>query len=162
MSVETMNPSEIINVMISETEMTMNEILTLTLPDLLETFEESNQEQIIDENLMPPTPPPPHLPSVNINFEPGKFEYVKTKNEQIMLQTAYNAINMLELWNFLKEPCESFTFSDDNRVKDIYNKIEELGYCGHSGFSFGWTMRAMQQIAQKGEEAYMKSYLNIS
>jgi hypothetical protein len=30
----------------------------------------------------------------------------------------------------------------------------ELGYNGHSGSSFGYTMRAMQYIAQNGEEKY--------
>jgi hypothetical protein len=140
--------------MISETESetNMDEILTLSLPP--------PEEPTTNEILMPPSPPP--LPSVNLNFEPGKFEYVKTRNEKEMLQSAYQAINILELWNLLKQPSESFMFSDDNRVTAIYNKIEELGYRGHSGFSFGWTMRAMQQIAQKGEEEYMKSYLMIT
>jgi hypothetical protein len=164
MSIEAMNTSQNIDVMSfetksetePETEPIMNEILTLLLPPP-ETFEESNQEQIIDEILMPPPPP-----RSSANFEPGKFEYVKTRNEKEMLQTAYQAVNMLEFWDFMKQPSESFTFSSDTRVRTIYNKIEEVGYYGHSGFSFGWTMRAMQHIARHGEEAYMKIYLNIS
>jgi hypothetical protein len=32
--------------------------------------------------------------------------------------------------------------------------MEELGYDGHSGASFGWTMRTMQYIANHGEKKY--------
>jgi hypothetical protein len=145
MSVETINSNQFMNM---NSEENMNEILTLTLPPP-ETFE----EPIMNEKLMPPAAPP--------TFQPGKFKYLKTKQEREMLQSAYQAINILELWDFLKQPSESFMFSDDKRVSLIYNKIEELGYWGHSGFTFGWTMRAMQHIAREGEEEYMKTYLNI-
>jgi len=37
----------------------------------------------------------------------------------------------------------------------IYKKMEELGYIGHSAFTFGWTMRQMQYIAKYGEIVYM-------
>ena len=37
--------------------------------------------------------------------------------------------------------------------------MEELGYNGHSGYSFGWTMRQMQYIAEHGESNYMDTYL---
>jgi hypothetical protein len=36
----------------------------------------------------------------------------------------------------------------------------ELGYDGHSGCSFGYTMRIMQYIAKYGEEKYKKDYNN--
>jgi hypothetical protein len=45
-------------------------------------------------------------------------------------------------------------FSDDQEIWRITAKMEELGYNGHSGCSFGWTMRQMQYIAKYGEEKY--------
>ena len=51
--------------------------------------------------------------------------------------------------------------NNDYEVKTIYRKIEELGYTGHSGFSFSWTLRQMQYIAQYGEKKYMREVVNI-
>jgi hypothetical protein len=50
-------------------------------------------------------------------------------------------------------------FSNDPRVKIIYDKIEELGYTGHSGSSFGCTMRTMQYIATYGEKKFREEQL---
>jgi len=75
-----------------------------------------------------------------------------------MLQTAWKAINQLELWDFINQEIESFAFSNDPRLVQIYNKIEKLGYTGHSGMSFGFTMRAMQTLARRGEEEFKKTY----
>ena len=106
--------------------------------------------------LTPPSPPQQIKRGAEV-----KFDYVKTKNEKEMLETAYKAISQTELWDFVEEPIACFTFSNDPRVTIIFNKIEELGYKGHSGFSFGWTMRAMQTIARHGEEHYRKVYLKL-
>jgi hypothetical protein len=35
--------------------------------------------------------------------------------------------------------------------------MEQLGYYGHSGSSFGLTMRTMQYIARNGEEKFKKN-----
>jgi hypothetical protein len=51
-------------------------------------------------------------------------------------------------------------FSNDPRVNIIYNKIEELGYTGHSGASFGFTMRTMQYIATHGERKFREEQLS--
>lgn len=61
---------------------------------------------------------------------------------------------MTENWNFVKQPIESFSWSNDPRINIISNKMVELGYNEHSGSSFGYTMRAMQYISQNGEEKY--------
>ena len=45
-------------------------------------------------------------------------------------------------------------FNNDITLNTIHNKMIELGYDGHSGGSFGWTMRQMQYIANHGEEKY--------
>jgi hypothetical protein len=50
-------------------------------------------------------------------------------------------------------------FSTDKEIKIISDKIEELGYHGHSGASFGITMRNMQFIALHGLEEHKKMWL---
>ena len=48
--------------------------------------------------------------------------------------------------------------SRDERILIITKKMEELGYKGHSGFSFGWTMRNMQYLAQNGVEKFKEEF----
>jgi hypothetical protein len=120
---------------------------------------------------IPPTPPsneeeskaniPIRIRGLNPAYIPGEFMYIEIYGTRQMMTTAYKAINLLELWNFIQgDPGEfGFTFSSDNKVSLIYNKIEELGYSGHSGTSFGFTLRTMQSIAKEGEENYRLKWL---
>jgi hypothetical protein len=78
-----------------------------------------------------------------------------------MLVSAWNAITSVNLWNYMKKNVNNFMLNNDYEVKTIYRKIEELGYTGHSGFSFSWTLRQMQYIAQYGEKKYMREVVNI-
>jgi hypothetical protein len=112
------------------------------------------------ENILPPSPPTckEELQVEKENFIPGEFLYVKSSSTRKMLQTAWQAITLTENWDFVKQDIESFTFSDDKRTSDIYYKIEQLGYSGHSGISFGHTMREMQSLAKYGEEEYSKKF----
>jgi hypothetical protein len=91
----------------------------------------------------------------------GQFEYINDVHSREMLVNAWQAINLTELWDFVKQDINSFMFSSDPRVKRIYNKMEELGYNGHSGASFGCTMRNMQYLAEHGEEKFKTDLLNI-
>ena len=108
-----------------------------------------------NQNLLPPS-----SPSVEENIIPGQFVYVKDRHQRFMLVNAWQAINITETWNFVKQDIDTFMFSNDPRVKIIYNKIEELGYNGHSGASFGFTMRTMQYIAKNGEKKYKEQVLS--
>ena len=92
----------------------------------------------------------------------GNFEFVAENNEREMYVTAHRAITQLELWNFMQEDPgpNGFMFSDDNRVTLIGEKIVQLGYAGHSGSSFGFTLRVMQYIARNGYTAYRHQYAN--
>jgi hypothetical protein len=113
--------------------------------------------------ILPPQPPTAEDEFIeNGDFVKGQFVYINNNSEKRMLQTAYQAINILELWNYMKEnPGQNgFVFSGDDRVHKIYNKIEELGYHGHSGCSFGCVLRDMQAIAKYGEKEYRKIYLS--
>jgi nanoRNase/pAp phosphatase (c-di-AMP/oligoRNAs hydrolase) len=89
----------------------------------------------------------------------GQFEYVEDIWTREMLINAWQAITTTELWDFVKEDIDSFMFSSDPRVTRIYNKMEELGYGGHSGASFGCTMRNMQYLAEHGEEKFKTEIL---
>jgi hypothetical protein len=92
-------------------------------------------------------------------FVPGQFLYIKTNDCREMLQNAWTAITQLDLWDYMKRDTESYMLSCDTEIDIIHKKMESLGYFGHSGSSFGWTLRQMQYIAQYGEANYMDSYL---
>lgn len=109
-----------------------------------------------EETVFPPEPPT--LQQEQINLGSGDFVYVENTNERRMLQTAFKAITLTETWGLVSKPNNSFMFSNDNRIYAIYNKIEELGYGGHSGSSFAITMRNMQYIAQYGEEKFKETH----
>lgn len=92
------------------------------------------------------------------NFIRGSFDYIKHSFTREMLINGYKAIDSLNLWDYMKKDVESYTWSNDKEIDFISDKMVELGYKGHSGFSFGFTMRALQYIAIHGEEKYMKKY----
>ena len=118
-------------------------------------------------NILPPSPPNnssiisplEHQQNDDI-FIFGKFIYVKDDNKKEMLQNAWTAITQLDLWDYMKRDTDSYMMSSDKEINIITEKMAELGYDGHSGASFGWTMREMQFIAQNGLEAYKNMYMN--
>jgi hypothetical protein len=117
-------------------------------------------------NILPPSPPNnssiisslEHQKNDDI-FIFGKFIYVKDDNKKEMLQNAWTAITQLDLWDYMKRDTDSYMMSSDKEINIITEKMAELGYDGHSGASFGWTMRQMQYIAQHGEDDFMDTYL---
>ena len=85
------------------------------------------------------------IPSSQVDWP----RFYKDENSRLMVKDAYEATEKVEAWDFLKtfEPTNGFMFSDHT----IINKINaNLKYDGHSGGSYGWTMRQIQLIAQKG------------
>ena len=96
----------------------------------------------------------PLIAQTKVDIGSGDFNYIESKGERVMLQTAFQAITITKNWDFIKNSQESFIFNNDKRVEMIYTKIENLGYHGHSGCSFALIMRHMQFIAQNGEKAY--------
>lgn len=92
-------------------------------------------------------------------FTPGEFLYIESNSTRQMIKTAWDAVNLLELWNYMRQTTPTFMFNSDKQLNIIYTKIEDLGYTGHSGFTFGYTMRQIQYIAQHGEQQFMRSYL---
>lgn len=87
------------------------------------------------------------------------FEFIHDENSRLMISTAIYAVTQLELWDFIREfNEESFMFSNHENVVKIYDKIEQLGYNGHSGCSFGVTMREIQYIAKNGLDEFKKKW----
>ena len=82
------------------------------------------------------------------------------EGQRTMYTSAFDAITQLELWPFMRNfSRESFMFSSSPEVSQISERISQLGYDGHSGASFGLTMRAMEYIAKNGIDIYQQEYL---
>ena len=95
-------------------------------------------------------------------FSVNTFQFISV-GQRSMFETAFNAITQLELWDFIRNfQDSSFTFSNKSEVERIYKKIEDLGYGGHSGASFGYILRNMQYISKYGIESFKNNYSNTS
>lgn len=95
---------------------------------------------------------------------PGDFSTENTidSHSQSMLIDAFKAVDStLGGWAILKRPdvpgSNGFMFSEfeDPLVKETMTAIDAKLDEGHSGASYGWTMRSMESIAKKGWEVYM-------
>ena len=84
----------------------------------------------------------------NYNFSSLGFD----DNSSTMLQDAHQACTRAGAWPWLETFNEgSFMFSNHPLISTITEKME---YKGHSGASFGWTMRNMECIAKEGWDTY--------
>ena len=89
--------------------------------------------------------------------EQSIFYYVDD-NSRIIFENAYQAISLTEMWDYMKKDRESFMFSSDKEIEIISKKMADLGYDGHSGSSFGITMRNMEYIAKNGYHAFKTQF----
>ena len=89
----------------------------------------------------------------------GQFEYITDSHSRKMLQNAFQAISQTEMWHYVVAPNTSFMFDDSDEINIINRKMNELGDMGHSGFSYGWTMRNMQTLATIGEAEFKKYWV---
>ncbi len=93
---------------------------------------------------------------------PGDFTGLPIDNlDKMMLDDAYKTLTSLELWDWLKQDSvpgnNGFMFSAHPQIADITNAMT---YGGHSGASFGLTMRTMEFIAKKGWDKYVEEVNN--
>ena len=129
---------------------------SLPLPVTEQEEQKEPDQEISTRNIVSPFP---NIEKENNQvFVPGKFDYVNEWDRE-MFVNAWQAITLTENWEFMKTDIESFMWSDDPRVDIISAKMVELGYNGHSGASFGYTMRRMQYLAKNGEEKFKEEYL---
>ena len=98
-----------------------------------------------------------------MNVGDGSFDYM---NDHIVpyLVNAHWAITECELWDWLRtyEPPtdKGFMFSTTPERERIDAKMREQYIAsGHSGSSYGFTMRVMEYIAKNGYENYKEEYL---
>jgi hypothetical protein len=131
-------------------------------------YDEEIYFQTVEENnIYPPTPPSTYCSDDELEYSNSQessnvaienFDFIEDKNERKMIENAWRAITETNMWEFVAQKIDSFMFTKDSRVDLISKKMEELGYKGHSGVSFGCTMRKMQYLAQNGEEKFKKMY----
>lgn len=89
----------------------------------------------------------------------GTFDWMTDRNSAECVESAYKAVSLAEGWEFLKTYVptagKGFMFSTPPpKLQQINIKISEL-YDGHSGSSYGWTMRQIEDIAKNGWEAWV-------
>ena len=140
-----------------------------TYNTLVDTLVDTLATDTIAQTIRPPTPPTPEE-ILNTTEKPvnkfstdtsfigdGTFKYIRIPHEREMLRNGWLAVTVTEKWEYLNKRKDSpFLFSDDPNVDIIGSKMEELGYYGHSGFSFAWTMRQLECIAMDGEAKYIE------
>jgi hypothetical protein len=98
---------------------------------------------------------------MSYQMQSSDFLEIKDESSRFMLENAYNAITLSEGWDFMRtfnDNQNGFMFSDNPMTGKIMSKMEELGYSGHSGFSFGWTMRNMEFLAKHGKEVFLARF----
>jgi hypothetical protein len=97
------------------------------------------------------------------NIKPGDFNSLPLDSlSKEMLSDAYTVVTSLNLWDWLSNPTvphNSFMFSNSTEVQQI---IQTMKFTGHSGSSFGFTMRAMEFIAKKGWNSYVDNIIDSS
>lgn len=91
---------------------------------------------------------------------PGNFSHVNDSHTREMLTLTYQAITNTNSWEFMKsftpEKGNGFMFSSHPQLSKISCECEKIG-CGHSGGSWGFSMRHMEAIAKKGWENYVST-----
>ena len=80
------------------------------------------------------------------NTDDTSFKFVNNLNTREILVNAYQAIQLTEMWNFMKKDITTYMWGKNPEITIILNKMSELGYGGHSGSSFGWTMRDISRL----------------
>jgi len=124
-------------------------------------------QQSVLNPAQPPLSPavlPPPVPQIVLSeqgFVPGEFLYVSIGRDY--LQDAYRVISINEWWGPFKQCLltrsvsnnTGFTFTADPFYRTIMNAIARTPIGGgHSGYSMGFCMRIMAEIALHGEVSY--------
>ncbi len=88
------------------------------------------------------------------------FSFIKDSISRSMVEDGYKAVSSVDGgWDFLKnftpEENKGFMFSSNPILDSISNKMDS----GHSGSSYGWTMRQLEYIAKNGMDMYKNLWL---
>jgi len=81
---------------------------------------------------------------------PGDFSTVSDEHTRMMYEDMYAAITAAEAWNWMcEDPGEGgYMFSSHPMSAKINSCLNDR--TGHSGSSYAWTMRSMQNLAKLG------------
>ena len=97
---------------------------------------------------------------IDTNITDAEFNTIADEHSRTMLKNAHQAITSTEYWDYMRTFSEqSFMFSNSPAVSRIMTKMTQLGYDGHSGCSFGWTMRQMEFLAKNGKQAFLRQFV---
>jgi hypothetical protein len=80
-------------------------------------------------------------------------KYGRVAEEVRIIMDAIRAVrNTPGGWEFMKnyDPPSGFMFSKHPKLAEIESKIDQDGTIGHSGSSYGWTMRQLERIIKHG------------
>jgi hypothetical protein len=93
----------------------------------------------------------------------GYFDFVKDMSTREFLQSAHNAITLCELWDWLRiyQPTKDrgFMWSKTPELDKLNQQMwKDPVNNNHSGSSYGFIMREMEDIAKNGYENYKNRY----
>jgi hypothetical protein len=94
------------------------------------------------------------------DFIPGKFEYISDSYTRESLVSAYETINSLDLWDYIRVTSEYGLLSDVNFMRKIVDLLKNFGQKYRTFDSFSSSIRnlivTLKFIAVKGEEEFIK------
>ena len=93
----------------------------------------------------------------------GEFEFVKDNSTKEFLKSAHRAISLCELWNWMRiyEPHadKGFMWSKTPELDRLNQQMfKDPINSEHSGSSYGFIMRQMEDIAKNGYENFKNRY----
>lgn len=105
-------------------------------------------------------------PIIFPSYTNNMFDFITCSMTKSCMLNGVWAMNQTNMWNWLREfePLSSngFMFSPDqelNIIESMMHSSEAPVQVGHSGASFGLTMRNLKYIANNGIEMYQELYL---
>jgi len=99
----------------------------------------------------------------HMSYIRGDFSFMTEDHERRMVEDAFQAMEKVEgSWAYLSRPevpekDTGFMFSRDPIVRQISEEVDKNSQIGHSGSSYGWTMRQIEFIAKHGWDDYVKN-----
>jgi len=90
------------------------------------------------------------------------LSFIRDDHTRSMVSNGHAAVSQLELWGWLKtfNPKDGFMFTPHENIDKITEAMNSLpNPPGHSGSSFGITMRHLEFIAKHGMEKYKQEII---
>ena len=93
----------------------------------------------------------------------GNFEFIEDYTNRKFLQSAYRAITVCNLWEWMKtynpNGNQGFMLGSPNNLDTLYEEMkkDEINDY-HSGVSHAFVMRTMEYIAKNGYDTYAVNY----